>query len=234
MQSRTKTHLLIRLIALATLLPCGAQAQQGADPESAQRFKLIPVDALTPAQRELSASIQSGPRAAIAGSAANTGGKPLGSPFNVFLRSPEVGEHLQRVGSYIRFKSSLGPKLTEMAILITARHWTSQYEWFAHHRLALQAGLDPKIAEAIAQGKRPTTMASDEAIVYDFSHELHQQKSVSDATYQKMVERFGEHGVMDLIAVNGYYVTISMVLNVDRTPIPGNGPLPLAPLPVGH
>ena len=215
------------LIAAAPLA-LGSQAQSQQTPDG-RRFKLIPLEEMTPAQRELAESIRSGPRANVAGSAATAGSTP-GSPFSVFLRSPEVGEHLQRVGSYIRFKSSLGFKLNELAILITARHWNAQYEWFAHHRLALQAGLDPQIAQSIAQGQRPTSMPRDEAIIYDFCTELHQQKVVSDSTYQAALERFGEQGLMDLIAVNGYYTLVAMVLNVDRTPIPNGGPLPLAPL----
>lgn len=207
----------------AMMLPVGSHAQD------TRRFKLIPLEEMTPAQRALAESIRSGPRANVAGSAATAGTSP-GSPFSVFLRSPEVGEHLQRVGSYIRFKSSLGFKLNELAILITARHWNAQYEWFAHHRLALQAGLDPEIAKAIAQGNRPSNMPADEAIIYDFCTELHQQKAVSDPTYQATLQRFGEQGLMDLIAVNGYYSLVAMVLNVDRTPIPDGGVPPLAPL----
>ncbi len=198
--------------------------------ESERRFKVLTQDEMTPAQRELADNIRSGPRAAVAGSAANASGNSVGSPFNVFLRSPELGDPLQRVGSYIRFKSTLGMRLNEMAILITARYWNSQYEWFAHHRLALQAGLDPQVAQAIAQGKRPSQMKPDEAVVYDFSHELHHNKRVSDRTFKATLEMFGEQGVMDLIGVNGYYSLVSMVLNVDRTPIPNGGALPLAPL----
>ena len=205
------------------MLPVGSHAQD------TRRFKLIPLEEMTPAQRALAERIRSGPRANVAGSAATAGTSP-GSPFSVFLRSPEVGEHLQRVGSYIRFKSSLGFKLNELAILITARHWNAQYEWFAHHRLALQAGLDPEIAKAIAQGNRPSNMPAEEAIIYDFCTELHQQKAVSDPTYQAALQRFGEQGLMDLIAVNGYYSLVAMVLNVDRTPIPDGGLPPLAPL----
>ena len=205
------------------MLPVGSHAQD------TRRFKLIPLEEMTPAQRALAESIRSGPRANVAGSAATAGTSP-GSPFSVFLRSPEVGEHLRRVGSYIRFKSSLGFKLNELAILITARHWNAQYEWFAHHRLALQAGLDPEIAKAIAQGNRPSNMPAEEAIIYDFCTELHQQKAVSDPTYQAALQRFGEQGLMDLIAVNGYYSLVAMVLNVDRTPIPDGGLPPLAPL----
>ena len=195
-----------------------------------RRFPLLNDQTMTPAQRELAAAIRSGPRAAVAGSAANSADTTLGSPFNVFLRSPELGDHLQKMGSHIRFKSTLGPKLTELAILVTARQWTAQYEWHAHHRLALQAGLDPAIAAAIAQGQRPASMSAEEAAIYDFCHELHSTTRVSDAAYQGVFSHFGEQGVMDLIATNGYYVLVAMVLNVDRTPIPGGAALPLAPL----
>ncbi len=210
------------LVAVHLTISAPVQAQ-----ESQRRFKVLTPSEMTQAQRDLVQNIRSGPRAAVAGSAANSNDGTLGSPFNVFLRSPELGDHLQKVGSHIRFKSTLGQKLNEMAILITARHWTAQYEWFAHHRLALQAGLDPQVAEAIAQGQRPATMKEDEAIVYNFCQELHTTTRVSDATYKAMVDAFGEQGVMDLIAVNGYYVLVAMTLNVDRTPIPGNAPPPL-------
>jgi len=199
--------------------------------EGERRFKIVTQEEMTPAQRTLAQSIRSGPRASVAGSAANSNNGTLGSPFNVFLRSPELGEHLQQVGTYIRFKSTLGSKLNEFAILITARQWNAQYEWYAHHRLALQAGLDPTIAQAVSVGKRPDNMPADETIIYNFCQELHTLKRVSDATYQAAVQRFGEQGVMDLIAVNGYYVLVAMTLNVDRTPIPGDGALPLPKLP---
>jgi 4-carboxymuconolactone decarboxylase len=200
-------------------------AQNQPDPESLRRFKLLPPDQLTDAQKTLAQSIRSGPRAGVAGSAANNA--IIGSPLNVFLRSPEVGEHLQQVGSYIRFKSVLGAKLNEFAILITARQWGAQYEWHAHHRLALQAGLNPAIADAVARGQRPGGMSAEEEAIYDFSTELHANRQVSDATFKAVADRFGEQGVMDLIAVNGYYTLIAMVLNVDRTPVPGGAPLPL-------
>ncbi|NDF92273.1 MAG: hypothetical protein EB115_09955 [Betaproteobacteria bacterium] len=134
--------------------------------ENDRRFRILQPSEMSQAQQALVKSIQSGPRASVAGSAANSGGGTVGSPFNVFLRSPELGEHLQQVGSYIRFRSTLGFKLNELAILMVARHWTSQYEWFAHHRLALQAGLDPTIAEAISKGVRPATMAPDEELTF--------------------------------------------------------------------
>lgn len=201
-------------------------ASAAADP---RRFKLIPLENLTPEQRVVADAIRSGARSAVKGSAAGGTG-PLGGPFNVWLRSPGVGNLVQQLGAEIRFRSSLPTKLNEMAIIITARQWTSQYEWYAHCRLALEAGLAPSIADDIARGRRPSGMDADETIVYDFSRELHETQGVSDATYKAALDRFGERGIVDLIAVNGFYVLVSMCLNVDRTPLPAGEREPLAPL----
>ena len=197
--------------------------KDAADP---RRFRLIPLESLSSEQQKLYDAIRSGPRAKLANSGASKPG-PLGGPFNVWLRSPGIGDCAQRLGEEIRFRSSLPSKLNEMAILITARFWTSQYEWYAHCKLALDAGLDPAIAQDIAEGRRPAKMDADEAIVYDFSHELHEKQGVSDDNYQRALDRFGERGVFDLIAVNGFYSFVSMCLNVDRTPLPDGVPLPL-------
>ncbi|MFZ9194184.1 MAG: carboxymuconolactone decarboxylase family protein [Burkholderiales bacterium] len=194
-----------------------------------RRFPLIPVDKLTPEQQALTEAIKSGPRAKLASSGASKPG-PLGGPFNVWLRSPGIGNLVQQLGEEIRFRSSLAGKLNELAILVTARNWTSQYEWVAHHKLALEGGLNPAIAEDIAQGRRPAGMDADETLVYEFSSELQQTQGVSDAMYARAVARFGERGVVDLISVNGFYVLVSMCLNVDRTPVPQGTPLPLPPL----
>lgn len=194
-----------------------------------RRFALIPIDKLTPEQQALTEAIKSGPRAKLASSGASKPG-PLGGPFNVWLRSPGIGNLVQQLGEEIRFRSSLAGKLNELAILVTARNWTSQYEWVAHHKLALEGGLDPKIADAIAKGQRPTGMDADETLVYEFSTELQQTQGVSDAMYARAVARFGERGVVDLISVNGFYVLVSMCLNVDRTPVPPGTPLPLPTL----
>ena len=191
-----------------------------------RRFALIPLENLTAEQRALYDAIRSGPRAKLANSGASKPG-PLGGPFNVWLRSPGIGDRVQSLGEEIRFRSSLPAKLNEMAILVTARFWTSQYEWHAHCKLALDAGLDPAIAGAIAEGRRPDGMDADEAIVYDFSKELHEDHGVSDDHYERALERFGERGVFDLIAVNGFYSLVSMCLNVDRTPLPEGTPQPL-------
>ncbi len=191
-----------------------------------RRFRLLENEDLTPEQKALADAIRTGPRAALKNSGASRPG-PLGGPFNVWLRSPGIGNLIQQLGGEIRFRSSLPSRLNEMAILITARQWTSQYEWFAHHKLALEGGLDPAIAEDIAHGRRPAKMGEEERIVYDFSVELHETQGVSDATYRAVLDRFGERGIVDLIAVNGFYVLVSMCLNVDRTPLPDGAKLPL-------
>ena len=191
-----------------------------------RRFKLIPVEAFTDEQRKLYDTIRSGPRAKLANSSASKPG-PLGGPFNVWLRSPGIGNHVQALGEEIRFRSSLPAKLNEMAIIMTARFWKSQYEYHAHCKLALDAGLDPAIANAIAEGRRPEKMDADEEIVYDFTAELHAKHEVSDANFKRVLDRFGERGVFDLIAVNGFYSLVSMCLNVDRTPLPEGVPPPL-------
>jgi 4-carboxymuconolactone decarboxylase len=199
--------------------------QDASSNADSRRFKQIPVESLTPEQRKLYDAIRSGPRSQLANSSASKPG-PLGGPFNVLLRSPGIGDCVQRLGEEIRFRSSLPSKLNEMAIIITARFWTSPYEWHAHCKLALDAGLDPAIAKDIAESRRPAKMDADEAIVYDFSTELHQKHGVSDALYKRAVDRFGERGVFDLIAVNGFYSLVSMCLNVDRTPLPEGAPQP--------
>ena len=193
-----------------------------------RRFQLIPAEQLTAEQRAVVDAIRSGPRAQLKSSAASAPG-PIGGPFNVLLRSPGIGMIVQRLGEEIRFRSSIPARLNEMAILITARHYTSQYEWYAHYRLAMDKGLDPAIAQAIAEGRRPDNMEPDETAVYDFSSELHAQHGVCDATYKAAFERFGERGVVDLIAVNGFYSLVSFMLNVDRTPLPAGEKLPLGP-----
>lgn len=214
LKQTSKIGLLLGLMA-STLAAQNLWAQ-----EDLRRFKLIPFTEMSADQKKYADAVLSGPTSATGSAAAVVGAPTIGSPFNVYLRSPILADQIRRVGEHIRFKSSLPLRLNEFAILVTARHWGSQYEWFAHHRLALKEGLNPKIAEALAQGKRPVGMAADETAVYNFSQELHSNKQVSDATYKAVVDLFGEQGAMDLIAVNGYYVLVSMVLNVDRTPLP--------------
>lgn len=207
-----------------------ATNEAAAAQEDPRRFKLIPFTEMTPDQKRYADAVLAGPTVASGSAAAVPGAATIGAPFNVYLRSPMLAERLRGVAEYIRFKTSLPQKLNEFAILVTARQWGAQYEWFAHHRLALKAGLNPAIAEQLANGQRPIGMDADETIIYNFSHELHTTHVVSDAAYKAVVDRFGEQGAVDLIAVNGYYVLVSMILNVDRSPLPGGAKPPLPPL----
>ena len=127
---------------------------------------------------------------------------------------------LQKVGEYLRFKCRLDRRIAEMATLIAARHWTQNYEWSAHHPLALKAGLKPDIAQAIAEGRRPQAMAADEEAVYDLLAEALQNKCVSDTTYERAVKQFGEQNLVDLLAIAGYYGLLGIMMNVARTPLP--------------
>jgi 4-carboxymuconolactone decarboxylase len=141
-------------------------------------------------------------------------------------RSPELADRLQKVGEYIRFNTSLDKRVNEMAIIMTAQAWGSQYEWHAHAPLALKAGLDPAIIAAIGAGRKPDNMKDDEAIVWEFSTQLRRDHGVDDAIYARALEKFGEAGIMDLVAVNGYYDVVSMTLNVARVPAPAGEELP--------
>jgi len=208
------TRLLIACAAaLAIAGVTAAQAPTTQRPDSrtirlrGDRFKPLTYDEMTPAQKTMLEHLLAGPRAGANG------------PFNVLLRSPEIGDLGQEFGASTRFKSSLPQKLYELAILVTARYWTSQYEWQAHHRSALQAGLSPAIADAIAEGRRPAVMQKDEEAVYNFCSELLNTKQVSDATFAAAKNAFGERGVVDIIAVTAWYNTVSMLLNVDRYPV---------------
>jgi 4-carboxymuconolactone decarboxylase len=133
---------------------------------------------------------------------AGRGTPPVG-PFIPLLRSPEVMLRAKAIGDYLRFKSVLPPKLSEFAILITAREWTQQYEWGIHSTIAVKAGLSAEIVKAVAEGTRPTGMSEDETIVYALCTELHRNKSVSDAIYSQALAKFGEQGIIDLVGING-------------------------------
>ena len=184
---------------------------------AAERFPTLTPDQMTPAQRQVAEAIMAGPR------------KTLGGPFNAWLRSPALADKLQQVGEHLRFHSSVPPRLNEFAILITARAWDADYEWYAHYPLALKAGLKPEIAADLAKGKRPRGMAADEAAVYDFATELRATHKVSDPTYGAAQKVLGDQGVIDLIALSGYYDLVSMTLNTAQVATPPDGALPLPP-----
>jgi 4-carboxymuconolactone decarboxylase len=213
-----------RMLALLMLLAATAAAA------AADRFPLIQPDQMNAEQKKLIEALLAGPRGGGTATPEAVQGMLRRGPFNAWLRSPELGNRLQNVGEYIRYKTSLPLRLNEFAILITAREWTSQYEWHAHHPLAMKAGLDPKVAEELANGKRPSGMKEDEAAVYEFCTQLHRHKKVDDAAFERARALFGEQGVVDLIGVSGYYTAVSMTLNVAQVPVPEGTPLPLKPL----
>lgn len=183
------------------------------------RMPPIPRDRMTEAQKKAADELISGRRGALIG------------PFHPLLRSPELMSRLQKTGEYLRFSNSIGPKLTELVILLTARDWAQQFEFNAHQPLGLRAGLKQELIAAIAEGRRPPGMADDEEIAYDFCTELHWNQGVSDTTYARAVKRFGEQGVIDMTGLTGYYTVLAMIMNVARTPLPDGVKPPLAAFP---
>lgn len=155
---------------------------------------------------------------------------PVFGPFEPLMHSPEVMSQARAMGDYLRYKSGVGNTLSELAILVTAREWTQDYEWHVHAPIAAKAGIKPEIIAAIRDGRRPTGMSADEEIVYDFSSELHRNKRVSDATFARAEQRFGKPAVVDLIGINGYYTLLAMQLNAARYGVPADAtPLPRLP-----
>ena len=210
------------MLVVVGIAAAQAPSSQRPDPRSLRlrgdRFKPLAYDQMTPAQKTMIDHLLSGPRGGADG------------PFNILLRSPEMGDLAQQFGASTRFSTSVPRKLNELAIILVGRHWTSQFEWQAHHRAALQAGLSPAVADAIAEGRRPQGMQKDEEIVYNFFTELLNTKQMSDATFNATKAALGERGVVDLIGVMGWYHTVSMLLNVDRYPLPEGSQPELKPL----
>ena len=209
------------LVAIASAQRAQTPPASRPDPKNivlrGDRFRPLTYDEMTAAQKTMLERLLAGPRGGADG------------PFNVLLRSPEMGDLAQQFGA-ARFTTPVPRRLWEMAVLLTARHWTSQFEWYAHRRGAEAAGLSPAICEAIAGGRRPAQMQQDETVVYDFASELLETKQVSDATFKAARDLLGERGVVDLIGVMGWYGTVSMLLNVDRYPLPEGVQPPLKPL----
>jgi 4-carboxymuconolactone decarboxylase len=155
----------------------------------------------------------------------------ISGPYNPMLRSPVMAERMLKLLDYVRFNSTVPRKLNEFAILIQARLWTSQVEWYAHYPLAIKAGLPEAVAADVKEGKRPASMQPDEAAVYDLCMELSTKHVVSDSTFERARKLFTEQQVVDLIAVSGTYVTIAMILNAAQEKVPAGKTPPLQPLP---
>ena len=175
---------------------------------SGNRFKPLTWETLNPAQLKMVESVMTGKRGSMQG------------PYNVLLRSPELGNLAQQFGAHTRFNSSLPLALNELAILMVARFWTCQFVWWAHRKIASEAGLDETLIQAIATGINPQNLPVAIAAVHDFCDELLETRAVSDGPYAAAVKLFGEAGVVDLIGTMGYYMLVCMSLNVDQYPLP--------------
>lgn len=185
--------------------------------DQAPRLALLTLETMNAEQRVVAEKLLSGPR------------KGMKGPFSALLRHPDLCDKVQELGAVVRFKNAIPSALKEMAIIMTGRHWTASYEFQAHRRMALEAGLSPAICDAIADGKKPAGMTADETAIYEFVTELLATGQVGDAHYDKVKAKWGEKGVVDLCATVGYYCIASFVLNVSRHPMP-EGAVALKPL----
>jgi 4-carboxymuconolactone decarboxylase len=198
--------------AVATMLSVAAHADE--------RFSELRLDHLTQEQQQMAVILKTPPRSS----------ELNGGPFNAYARSPGLGLLLLHVSDYVRFNSSLAPRLSEFAIMIAARQWSQPYEWRAHYPLAIKGGLDRQILVDLGAGRRPQSMTDDETAVYDFCTELYRDKNVSDGVFKAALSKFGERGIMDLIGIIGYYDIASMALIVQKTTAKPVEEAPLQPL----
>jgi 4-carboxymuconolactone decarboxylase len=175
------------------------------------RFAPLTWETLTPEQTAMVESVLDGKRGSMQG------------PYNVLLRSPELGDLAQKFGAHTRFNSSVPLAMNELAILLVARYWTAQFVWWAHKAIAIEAGLDKLLIDAVAQRAIPSNLSALDVstlAVYTFCNELLETKKVSDDTYTRLVAQFGERGAVDLMGTMSYYTLVSMSLNVDQYPLP--------------
>ncbi|MEO8142955.1 MAG: carboxymuconolactone decarboxylase family protein [Betaproteobacteria bacterium] len=178
------------------------------------RIPLFPLERMTEEQQRVYDAVVSGPRGVVVG------------PLRAALHRPELADKCQQLGEILRYRTSLAPRLSELAILVTARHWTSQLEWQQHAPAALKGGLAPEVIEAIRQGQRPPLLKEDEEAIFEFSLQLQEKKRVDDKTYEKTLELIGVQGVVELTALIGYYTMVAMTLIAHEIPLPdGSAPM---------
>lgn len=178
------------------------------------RLPELTADKLTPEQRKVHDAIVAGPRGLVQG------------PLNIWLNSPKLAERAQELGAFCRYHTSLPPRLSELAILVTGATWKAGFEWFVHAPIGIAAGLDPAAVETIRTGGTPKFERTDEAAVYDFTRELLEERRVGDATYKRAVAELGSVGVVELVGILGYYALISMTIVAFHVPIPDGEPEP--------
>ena len=182
------------------------------------RLPPIPQERFTPEQQTLVAAISSGPR----------GQFKMSGPFFCYLHAPGFGELAQKLGAHCRFGTSISPRLSEFAILVTAQHWKSHYEWAAHAPIAEKQGVKPETIRDLQAGRAPKKAPKDELAIYAFAKELYRDKRVSDRTYKSVNTLLGDGGTVELVGLLGYYAMVAMTLDVFRMPVPEGTPLPFA------
>jgi 4-carboxymuconolactone decarboxylase len=198
------------LVTAAFVLPLAAAAQE--------RYPTLTPDQLSPQQKAYVDNLQKPPR--------NNTTALQNPPFKVYMRSPELAKKLEEVSDFVRWESGQPPRLTELAILITARQWSNQWIWRGHYRAAVRGGLDPSVGADIAAGKRPEKMKPDETILYNYATEMYRDKAVSDPTFAAAVKAFGEKGLIDLVATMGYYDIVAMTLITAKAVAPKEDDVP--------
>lgn len=143
-------------------------------------------------------------------------------PFNAFVHVPKIGRRLSSLGAHLRFETSIERRLSEVAICTVGAHWRSEFEFFAHAPMALEHGVDPSVIEALRAGEVPSFARDDEQIVFEVARQLLNDRRVTDATYASAEGLLGETGMVELVALIGYYCLISMLLNLFEVPLPGD------------
>jgi 4-carboxymuconolactone decarboxylase len=183
------------------------------------RLPVLTEETLSSRQRELLQSLRAGPRGS---------GVTLRGPFGVYMHAPEFGEYTQKLGGFCRYQTSLPPRLSEFAILVTARLWRAQYEWHAHAAIAEKAGVTPRTIGDVKAGRIPAHAPKDERAIHDFIKELYKRRRVGDRTYARVHAFLGDAGMVEFVGLIGYYALVAMMLDVFRVPLPADAPYPFA------
>lgn len=194
-----------------------SRQQEGGDGRSAVRIPLFPREDMSDAQRAVYQAIVNGPRGKVVG------------PLRAALHAPELADRWQKLGELLRYRTSLPPRLSELAILVVARHWDSQFEWYAHAPIAEKVGLPAGMIEAIRTGALAATPHPADQVVLAYSAELLREHSVRDATYAAARELLGDTGIVELTALVGYYSMVALTLNAHEIPLPPGTQPPLPP-----
>lgn len=198
--------------SLSSLLAAVAIAVIAAPAIAEDRLPTVPPDQYTADQKQAAADFEAARK------------KPVFGPFEPLMHSPQVMTLARSMGDYLRYNSAIGNTLSELVILVTAREWAQDYEWYVHYPIALKAGIRKEIADSIHEGRRPEGMSEEEEAVYEFARELIHNKRVSDSSFQRVEKKFGKKGAVDLTGIVGYYTFLAMQMNMSQYKAPAEGP----------